>query len=104
MIEPAGTPFDVPLTDTAFCQACGYSVRGLTAHRCPECGRRFDPADPSTMSIARPLRRWQRLLLVPIGWPTALLAVFGTGAIVYLSRWPRLRPIPWSVLSGEFRW
>ncbi len=27
------------------CRECGYDLRGLTEHRCPECGKPFDPAD-----------------------------------------------------------
>src|SRR5688572_19241830 len=30
------------------CIACHYSLANLTEHRCPECGREFDPDDPST--------------------------------------------------------
>lgn len=26
------------------CQTCGYSLRGLTEPRCPECGMQFDPS------------------------------------------------------------
>ena len=26
------------------CRRCGYSLRGLTVPRCPECGQPFDPA------------------------------------------------------------
>jgi predicted amidophosphoribosyltransferase len=26
------------------CRMCGYSLRGLTQPRCPECGEPFDPA------------------------------------------------------------
>jgi hypothetical protein len=29
---------------------CYYNLHGLIEHRCPECGRRFDPADPATFS------------------------------------------------------
>ena len=25
------------------CKKCGYDLRGLTEHRCPECGHAFDP-------------------------------------------------------------
>src|SRR5882672_9022713 len=98
------TPTDPPTTDSAFCQACGYSLRGLTARRCPECGRPFNPSDSATMSIGRPLHRWQRTLLVPIGWPTVLLAILGAAMLAYLSARPHLRPIPWSVLTGELHW
>jgi hypothetical protein len=30
---------------TGQCPACGYSIRGLPAPRCPECGRPFPPAE-----------------------------------------------------------
>ena len=29
--------------DGSFCAKCGYNLRGLTEHRCPECGVPFDP-------------------------------------------------------------
>jgi len=40
------------------CLACGYRLAGLPAGGCPECGRRFDPADPLT--VAAPRDRWLR--------------------------------------------
>jgi hypothetical protein len=30
------------------CLGCGYILDGLPEHRCPECGRPFDPDDPAT--------------------------------------------------------
>jgi ribosomal protein L32 len=39
---------DIPWT--AVCLECGYSLRGLGHHQCPECGRAFDPADTRTYS------------------------------------------------------
>ena len=33
---------------TPTCPACNYSLQSLPAGPCPECGRLFDPADPST--------------------------------------------------------
>jgi len=49
------------LPDTAVCLQCGYLLRGLPEMRCPECGRAFDPNDPSTFGPLpgpRWLRRW----------------------------------------------
>jgi len=42
------------------CKTCHYPLAKLTTHRCPECGRVFDPDDPSTYSSGRStsLRRW----------------------------------------------
>jgi hypothetical protein len=54
---------------TLLCPGCGYDLRDLTEHRCPECGRAFDPptlakwhaAEPSdTRSVVR------ALLLAPV--------------------------------------
>jgi len=30
------------------CLSCDYELSGLTEHRCPECGRGFDPEDART--------------------------------------------------------
>src|SRR6476659_8286291 len=43
----------------ARCRSCGYSLRGLSEHRCPECDRTFDPARRGTMRL--PLRPQSRL-------------------------------------------
>jgi hypothetical protein len=32
------------------CAGCAYRLRDLTRHRCPECGRPFDPEDPTTFT------------------------------------------------------
>ncbi len=44
------------LADAGRCRECGYLLRGLTEPRCPECGRPFDPEDPSTMDLPEHLR------------------------------------------------
>ncbi len=62
------------LTAAIFCCACGYDLRGQPApHRCPECGRAFDPANRKTF-LTRPPRgavwRWTRrtaVLLLSLG-------------------------------------
>ena len=45
-----------------FCLRCFYDLRGLPEPRCPECGRRFDPADPRTFSATPSPERVQQLL------------------------------------------
>jgi len=36
---------EVPDEYDVFCEACGYSLAGLTNDRCPECGVAFEPKD-----------------------------------------------------------
>jgi hypothetical protein len=51
-------------TETSmYCRKCGYQLVGLSANRCPECGRVFDPTDPRTFHrrAREPgLWRWMR--------------------------------------------
>lgn len=75
-----------------FCLGCRYSLAGLGAGACPECGRRFDPEDAATFSTSprRSLKLVRWLVLVAL-WP--LLAhgmVFFCFLIARLSlgRWP----------------
>lgn len=76
-----------------FCRDCGYSLQGLTTHRCPECGRAFDPADPKTMNMGRRAGRLARWLCRPIRWRW-LIAFFclATLAVVSTSR-PQAGPV-----------
>jgi hypothetical protein len=53
------------MPDDAKCLACGYLLRGLMGHSCPECGRAFNPDDPASYLV--PARRpssepWSPLL------------------------------------------
>jgi hypothetical protein len=36
------------------CLACNHSLTGVAAPRCPECGRAFNPADPTTFGPREP--------------------------------------------------
>lgn len=91
-------------TDNGFCLGCGYALCKLEGCQCPECGRAFDPADPSTMSLGRPLQAWQRWLLRPFNRLTLALPIIGSAGLIYLGGWPRLYPEPPAVLLQEFRW
>ena len=78
-----------PLPDDALCLTCNYALRGLTSPRCPECGRPFDPDQPLTFNQGRPLDRWSKLLLRPIGrwapialWSLAALGVLGPAWLI----------------------
>ena len=49
--EPQGAADPIWSTDL-YCPDCGYSLRGLTADRCPECGLRLDFIDSASSAIA----------------------------------------------------
>jgi hypothetical protein len=74
--------------DTAACLGCGYALRGLTQHACPECGRAFDPADPDTMAGADRARVSMWLANTPMGWMMAS----ATAALVLVLLWNESRP------------
>lgn len=65
-----------------YCRSCQYDLAGLGAGRCPECGRLFDPADPTSFDRRR--RGPQAI----IGIGLALLI----GATVILGFWAALMP------------
>lgn len=65
------------------CLICGYIIDHLSAPRCPECGRAFDPNDPATFNVDQPeampraghfaaLLAVTALLVVPVPWSFAL--------------------------------
>src|SRR5690606_4373400 len=41
-----------------FCIDCGYRLRGLKRHMCPECGRPFNPRDASTFRQPVAAYKW----------------------------------------------
>jgi len=57
---PTAPPPAPDLPSHARCEGCGYSLRGLTEPKCPECGTPFDPSRLVKMFIAK----WPRLLLL----------------------------------------
>jgi len=67
-----------PLPLTARCLGCDYLLRGLPEPMCPECGRPFDPGDPSTYD-ARPLG-WRRRRRV-----RRIVAVTGVIVLAFLT-------------------
>ena len=60
--QPTTSPSDRPSSQITaepprYCRRCNYNLHGLTAPRCPECGREFDPTNPKTYR-SRPARGW----------------------------------------------
>lgn len=73
---------------TPHCWQCGYELTGLTTPRCPECGRPFDPADPSTMNLGKPMGRLARWMLRGVSRPIAALFLLAALLILSTTRWP----------------
>src|SRR3982750_2462116 len=61
------------------CWTCDCPLSNLPEHRCPECGRPFDPARRSTVNLTgRPIGFLRRRCLTPpgpIGFPLAILGL-----------------------------
>ena len=55
-----GLPSEVS-TVSICCRGCGYTLDGLPEHRCPECGRTFDPRDPATFK--EQVAWWRRVVV-----------------------------------------
>lgn len=73
---------------TIFCRDCGYALDGLRTHECPECGRGFDPADPSTFYSKKtpgPIARWW---LKQPGWLVFVLIAVPIGYQLWYQRLP----------------
>jgi hypothetical protein len=66
----AAVPADQPL----LCGGCGFDLRAATADRCPECGRRFDPAHLITALIPWEQRKYIGRVRAYVG--TVLLVTF----------------------------
>src|SRR3954464_15394014 len=74
----------------ARCRDCGYALRGLSEHRCPECGRDFDPARLGTMRLPRRPRRLVRWLLRPqsrLGRSFPAIAILAVALGTYQPGW-----------------
>ncbi len=65
------------------CLDCHYSLVNLTEHRCPECGRRFDPANNQTFETEEESARESKRK----SYRWMLLGLLGTAAILWLCQW-----------------
>ena len=81
-----------PPPSTALCLTCDYPLRDLAGHRCPECGREFDPTDADTMHLGRPRGRIARMLVQPTSPALVVLAVIAAIAMFITLRLPLGRP------------
>lgn len=70
-----------------YCLNCQYDLRNLSRHRCPECGRGFDPDVPGSFSSEPgPRRRWPKFLVaISAAWFFLTLAMcFATRVAAYI--------------------
>jgi len=72
------------MAPTATCRTCGYCLYGLASPVCPECGRVFDPDDPSSfidrvlraeIRQARRILRWKRIARWPSHARAAVIVI-----------------------------
>jgi len=71
----------MPTPEPKRCLGCGYILENLPEPRCPECGRSFDPGDPTTFrgAPAQATRGTTAVWFVVGSW---LIVVGHTAAIV----------------------
>lgn len=67
-----------------YCRRCAYNLKQLDTHRCPECGRPFDPTNPKTFR-RHPSSRTRNIKHIAL--VTLALIVFLT-IISFLHIWP----------------
>jgi hypothetical protein len=75
-------------TQDRYCRACGYLLRALPEHRCPECGTDFDPDDPLSFTTRTRPHAFLCWLSRPLGWPMHTL----TALTVCISLWAGIVP------------
>ncbi len=85
------------------CKQCAYDLRDLGEHRCPECGRTFDPQRPKTW-LSSPVSGRKNLLLAIVGAvlfiiPLAIAFAADLG-IDFMSRWPIAVRVPVGLLGA----
>ncbi len=84
------------------CLTCSYILKGLAEHRCPECGRTFDPGDPTTyvtaMRCGRALLVQTVLLVVAMIAPLFLAVLADMGRLNFPNPGRRYSAFYWIVI------
>jgi uncharacterized paraquat-inducible protein A len=82
------------------CLNCKYDLRQLTEHRCPECGREFDPNNPNSYD-SRPIVDVAGLFLLAV---LSTSTCFGTLGWDLSSKLPlTTRNAVFSIIGSGFR-
>jgi len=69
------------IPSTARCLSCGYLLRGLPSPVCPECGRAFNPSDPTSYDVRPPGRRRRKWIAGAVFVVFLLIAVGPRGVL-----------------------
>jgi hypothetical protein len=94
----------------ARCLGCGYQLRGLQEHRCPECGRCYDPSDPETMKVpgwkhGRRLRRIEfRWEMLKLATAATLFCIVGMGYPSSYRHWNPYNRSAFFAFYGQLLW
>jgi hypothetical protein len=80
------------------CRDCNYPLRELPDPRCPECGRAFDPKDPATMNMGRPMGAVCRWIMGRAAWPSTAVMLFIACWLFWMGTDPALYDYFMSVL------
>jgi hypothetical protein len=95
IFEPTPTESSVGL-----CLDCNYPLQHLASHRCPECGRPFDPDEPTTMNMGRPLGAFAKFALGPIRPVVRWITAAAVGFTLWTARLPGGRwSVPWAAVA-----
>jgi hypothetical protein len=90
------------------CLDCNYPLQGLPTPRCPECGREFDPSNPQTMNMGRPLTAVKLWILGPLRWQVSALTWAAMGFALWHARLPggkvRNSPALWILVAMGLLW
>ena len=80
------------------CLTCHYDLTHLAAHRCPECGRRFNPTDPNTFEDPADTERFRQFAGI-------LMACSYLGTLMFLCvvRYPSVGPSPYRAVFSLWR-
>lgn len=78
-----------------YCLTCDYDLRALPEHRCPECGRAFDPSRPDTFARKPPpapgFPMWAAVAVA--SYPLVVLTLFLT---TWIAAAVKVGGAPWS--------